>query len=96
MADQLVVEPQAVFIRRRFAAGSRRAAEQAYARGCLKNVRRKGAAIHVEFDAQIAGVGDPGYLVAFIDNDDLGDKSNEYGAFSHFPGGPYANSGHYS
>jgi len=84
MANELVVQPEAVLVRRRFASGARRTAEQAHPRGGLKNIRRKGAAVHIEFDAQIACVGDPGNLVAFIDHDDLRDESNEYGAFSHF------------
>jgi len=84
VAYELVVEPQAIFVRRRFAAGTRRAAEQTHAGGRLKHVRRKGAAIHVEFHAQVAGVGDPGDLIAIVENDDLRDESNEYGAFSHF------------
>lgn len=90
VAHQLVVQPQAVFVRGRFASGARRAAEQPHAGGRLKNVRRKRTAVHIEFHAQIAGVGDPGYLVAFIDHDDLRDESNEYGAFSHFSVRPYA------
>ena len=84
MADELIVQPQLVFVGGRFAAGARRAAEQAHAGGCLKNVGRKGTAVHIKFDAQIAGVGDPGNLVAVVENDGLRDESNEYGAFRHF------------
>ena len=84
MADELVVEPQLVFVGGRFAAGAGRAAEQAHAGGRLKNVGRKGTAVHIKFDAQIAGVGDPGDLVAVVENDGLRDETNEYGAFRHF------------
>ena len=84
MADELIVEPQLVFVGGRFAAGARRAAEQAHARGRLKNVGRKGTAVHIKFDAQIAGVGNPRDLVAVVENDGLWDESNEYGAFRHF------------
>ena len=84
MAHELVVQPQAVLVGGRFASGARRAAEQPHAGRRLKNVGRKRTPVHIEFDAQIARVGDPGDLVAFIDHDDLRDKSNEYGAFRHF------------
>src|SRR5258708_1256058 len=79
LAHELVVEPQAVLVRRRFASGTWRAAEQPHAGGRLKNVGRKRTAVHIEFDAQIARVGNPRYLVAFIDHDDLRNKSDEYG-----------------
>jgi hypothetical protein len=84
VAHELVVQPQAVLVRGRFASRTRRAAEQAHAGGRLKNVRRKRAPVHIEFHAQVAGVGNPGDLVAFINHDHLWDKSNEYGAFGHF------------
>src|SRR5260370_31892769 len=84
LAHELVVEAQTILVGGRFAPGARRAAEQPHAGGRLKNVGRKRTAVHIEFDAQIARVGDPGYLVAFIDHHDLRNKSNEYGAFSHF------------
>src|SRR6266404_2585570 len=84
VTDELVVQPQLVFVGGRFAAWAWRAAEQAHARGRLKNVRRKGTAVHIKFDAQIAGVGDPGDLVAVVEHDGLRDESNEYGAFRHF------------
>ena len=93
MADELIVEPQLVFVGGRFAAGARRAAEQAHARARLKNVGRTGTAVHIKFDAQIARVGDPGYLIAFIDHHDLRDESNKYRAFSHFSVWPRRNSG---
>jgi hypothetical protein len=84
LADELIVEPQAVFVGGTFEAGAWRAAEEADARGRLKNIGRERAAIDVEFDAKIAGVGHPGNLIAGIENDNLGDKSNEYGSLSHF------------
>ena len=84
MADELVVQPQAVLIRGRFASRTGRAAEQAHAGRGLKHIRRKGTPVHIEFHAQIAGVGNPGDLVAFIKDHDLRDETNEYGAFSHF------------
>ena len=93
MAHELVVQPQAVLIRGRFASGAGRTAEQPHAGGRLKNVRRERTPVHIKFDAQIARVGDPGYLVAFLDHDDLRDESNEYGAFSHFSVWPRGNSG---
>jgi hypothetical protein len=93
VAYQLIVQPQAVFISGCFAARARRAAKQAHAGRRLKNIRRKRAAIDIEFDAQIAGVGDPGDLVAFIDHHDLRNQSNEYGAFSHCPVWPHATPG---
>ena len=90
MTHELIVQPQAVFVGGRFASGAGRAAEQAHASRRLKNVRRKRTPVYIEFDAQIAGIGDPRYLVAFIDHDDLRDESNKYGAFSHFSVWPQA------
>jgi len=83
LADELVVEPEAIFVGGGFRAWPRRAAEQTNAGGRLEDVRGKRAAVHVEFDAQIAGVGEPGDLVAGIEYDDLRNESNEYGAFGH-------------
>ena len=91
MADELVVEPQTVLVRGRFAAGAWRAAQQAHPGGRLKHIRGKGAAVGVEFDAQIARVGDPGNLVAFVEHYNLRNQSNEYGAFSHFVFSPGCN-----
>src|SRR2546427_2072077 len=88
MAHELVVQPQTVFICGCLAARTRRAAEQAHAGRRLKNVRRKRTPVHIEFHSQIACVGDPGNLVAFIKHDDLRNESNEYGTFSHFLCGP--------
>ena len=93
MAHELVVQPQAVLVCGRFASGARRAAEQPHAGRRLKNVRRKRTPVHIEFNAQIARVGNPGYLVSFIDHDDLRDESNKYGAFSHFSAWPQYRSG---
>ena len=93
LADELVVQPQAIFVRSRFASRTRRAAEQAHAGWGLKNVRGKRAAVRIKFDAQISCVGDPGDLVAFIEHDDLRDESNEYGAFGHFFLSPRCRSG---
>lgn len=83
LADELVIEPEAVLISRGFGAGPRRAAEQADAGGNLKNVGRKRTTVDIEFDAQIAGVGNPGDLIAGIEHDYLRNESNEYGAFGH-------------
>ena len=83
MADKLIVEPKSVFVSRRFQAGPRWAAQEADAGGSLEDVRGKWTAISVEFNAQISGIGDPGDLIAGIENDDLRDESNEYGAFGH-------------
>jgi hypothetical protein len=93
LAHELVVQPHAVLIRGRFASGARRAAEQPHAGRRLINVRRKRTPVHIEFHAQIARVRDPGYLVAFVNHNDLRDESNEYGTFSHFSVWPRYNSG---
>jgi hypothetical protein len=88
LADELVVEPEAVLVCGAFQADTGRAAQQAHACRGLKNVGRKGAAVDVEFDAKIAGVGDPGDLVSGVENDDLGYESNKYGTFCHFSSAP--------
>jgi hypothetical protein len=83
VADELVVEPQAIFEGGGFDAGAGGSAQEAHAGGGLKHVGRKGAAVDVEFDAQIAGIGNPGNLVAVVEDDGLGDHAYEYGPFSH-------------
>jgi hypothetical protein len=55
----------------------------------LKDIGGKRAAVDIEFDAKIAGVGDPGDLVAGVENDDLRYKSNEYGALCHCSSAPW-------
>ena len=84
LAHQLVVEPEAVFVGRGFAAGARRSAEQADSRGRLKNVRGKRAAVHVKLDTQVSRVGNPRNLVAGIQHHGLRNQSNQYRAFCHF------------
>ncbi len=81
---ELVIEPQAVFVTGGFAAGTRRAAQQAHAGGRLKNIRGKRTAVDVKLDAQIASVGNPGNLITGIKDHRLRNQSNQYGAFSHF------------
>jgi hypothetical protein len=83
LANELIVEPEAVFVGGSLEAGARRAAEKAHSRGRLKDIGGKRAAVDIEFDAKIAGVGDPGDLIAWVENDNLRYKSNEYGALCH-------------
>src|SRR5258707_794425 len=82
-AHQLFVDPQAILIRTDFGAGARRAGLQAHADWCLKNIGAKRAAVDVEFDAQIAGIADPGDLIAGIEDYYFGENTNENGAFGH-------------
>jgi hypothetical protein len=84
LADELVVEPKAVLVGSALQTDAGRAAQQAHACRGLENIRRKRAAVDVEFDAKIAGVGDPGDLISGVENDYLGYESNEYGTFCHF------------
>ena len=56
---------------------------QAHADRGLKDVGAEWAAVHVEFHAQIAGVTDPGDLIAGIENYGFGENTNENWAFSH-------------
>jgi hypothetical protein len=93
LANELIVEPEAVFVGGSLEAGARRAAEKAHSRGRLKDIGGKRAAVDIEFNAQIAGVGDPGDLVAGVENDDLGYESNEYGALCHCSSAPSRNDG---
>ncbi len=83
VADELVVEPQAIFEGGSFDAGAGGSAQEAHACGGLKYVGREGAAVDVEYHAQVAGVGNPGNLVAVVEDDGLGDHADEYGPFSH-------------
>jgi len=73
LADELVVEPEAVLIGGALEADAWRAAQKAHACRGLKNIGRKGAAVDVELDAKIAGVGDPGDLVSRVEHDYLRD-----------------------
>jgi hypothetical protein len=88
LANELVVEPESVLVRGTLQTDTWWAAQQAHACRGLKNVGRKRAAVDVEFDAKIAGVGDPGDLVSGVENDYLGYESNEYRTFCHFSSAP--------
>jgi hypothetical protein len=93
LADELVVEPNTILVGGALKTDARRPAEQAHACRSLENIGRKRAAIHVEFDAKIAGVRDPGDLITGIEYNDLRYKSNEYGTLCHFSSAPYGISG---
>jgi len=56
---------------------------QAHAGGSLKNIGGERAAVDVEFDAQIAGIANPGDLIAGIEDHYFGKYTNENGAFGH-------------
>jgi hypothetical protein len=88
LAYELIVKPDAILVGGALEAESWRAAQQAHAGRGLKNIGRKGAAVDVEFDAKIAGVGDPGDLISGVENDHLGYESNEYGTLCHFSSAP--------
>ena len=82
-ANQLIVDPQAVLVPAGLGAGARRAGLQAHARGSLENIGGERAAVDVEFDAQIAGVADPGDLIARIEDNNFGEYTDKNRAFSH-------------
>jgi hypothetical protein len=88
LANELIVEPEAVLVSRAFQAGAGWAAQKAHACRGLKDVGGKRATVDVEFDAKIAGVGYPGNLISWVENDHLGYQSNEYGALCHFSSAP--------
>lgn len=82
-AHQLIVDPQAVLVAASFGAGAWRAGLQAHASRSLENVGGERAAVDVELDTQIAGVANPGDLIAGIEDDYFGEYTNENGAFGH-------------
>lgn len=82
-ADQLVVDPYAVFVADRLGAGTRRAGQQPHTGRRLKDVGAEGAAVGVKFDAEIAGVAKPGDLVTGIENDCFGENPNQHRAVGH-------------
>ncbi len=82
--DHLFVEPEFVFVAAGLQSGANRAAQKSHAGRRLKDVGTERAAIDVEFDLEIAGVGDPGDLVAGFKHDCLWDKSYQDWAFRHF------------
>ena len=82
-AHELIVNPEAVFVARGLGAGARRAGLHAHPGGSLENVGRERAAVGVELDAQVAGIADPGDLIAGIKHHDFGEYTNENRAFGH-------------
>ena len=82
-ADELVINPDAIFVVGRFAAGAGRASEQAHSRRGLKNIGAERATVDVEFDAEIASFAKPGNLIAGIEDDGFRENSNQNGAISH-------------
>ena len=81
--DELVVDPGAVFVAGGFRTRARGTSLQAHSGRRLENVRAERAAVHVEFDAKIAGIAEPGNLVAGIEHDGFGEDPDENGAVSH-------------
>ena len=82
-ADELVINPDAIFVVGWFAAGAGRASEQAHSRRGLKNIGAERATVDVEFDAEIARFAKPGNLIAGIEDDGFRENSNQNGAISH-------------
>jgi hypothetical protein len=89
LADELVVEPNTILVGGALKTDTRRPAEQSHTCRGLENIGRKRTAVDVEFDAKIAGVGDPGDLITGVEYNDLGYESNEYGTLCHFSSAPY-------
>ena len=82
-ADELVVDPDAVFVADGFRTEARGASLQTHSGRRLENVRAERAAVHVEFDAKIASIAEPGNLVAGIEHDGFREDPDENGAVSH-------------
>jgi len=82
-ADELVVDPDAVFVADGFRTGARGTSLQAHSGRGLEHVRAEWAAVDVEFDAKIASIAEPGNLVAGIEHDGFGEDPDENGAVSH-------------
>jgi hypothetical protein len=82
-ANELLVDPQTVFVRADFGARAWWTGLQAHANRSLKNIGAKRATVYIEFDAQVAGIADPGYLIAGIEDHYFGEDTNQNGTFSH-------------
>lgn len=82
-ANQLIINPQAILVGTGLGAGARRTGMQVHARGSLENIGGERAAVDVELDAEIAGVADPGDLIAGIEDHYFRKYTNEDGAFGH-------------
>jgi len=83
VTDQLIIEPEAILEGGGLDSRTSGTAQQAHSSGRLKNIGGKGAAVDVEFNAEITGIGNPGNLIAVVEHDGLGDNTNKYGPFSH-------------
>ena len=81
--DELVVDPDAILVADGFRTWTGRARKQTHARGRLKHIRRKRAAVGIKFHAQIAGVRNPADLISGIENHGLGNQAHQDGAFGH-------------
>jgi len=81
--DKLVVDPDAILVADGFRTWTGRARKQAHARGRLKHIGAEGAAVAVEFDAQIAGFAEPGNLVAGVQNNRFRENSHQNRTVSH-------------
>ena len=82
-ANELFIDPQPIFIGAGFGAGAGRTGLQAHSNRGLKYIRTKRATVYVEFDAQIAGIANPGYLITRVENYGFRKNTNENGAFGH-------------
>lgn len=83
-AHELVVDPDTVLVADGARTGAGGAGLQANAGRSLENVGRKRTAVGVKLNAKIAGLADPGNLLARLEDDDFGKNANVNGALSHW------------
>ena len=82
-ANELFIDPQTILVSADFGAGAWWTGLQAHANRSLKYIGAKRATVYIEFDAQIASIADPGYLIAGIEDHYFGEDTNENGTFGH-------------
>ena len=82
-ANELVVDPDAVFVADGLGTRPSGAGLKTHSRWRLKNIGTEGTAVDIEFDAQVAGIAEPGNLVAGLKNNDFGENTDEDRTVSH-------------
>ncbi len=78
-----IIQEQRIFVGGGHGARTRRAAQQAYTFGRLKNIGEKRAAVRVKFNFNVAAVAYPYHLIAGPDGDYLRNDSDQYVLFRH-------------
>jgi hypothetical protein len=83
MGDDLLVEGEAILVGPGIESRAHSPAHQAHAGRRLEDVRGKRAALRVELDFDVAGIGKPHHLLARVEHNHFGKHAHHHELLSH-------------